>query len=42
MLTVPVMSPNVFAYIIAIAAVGYVCDLCLRFLQRRLTPWVTA
>ena len=33
------MSPNVFAYIIAIAAVGYACDLCLRFLQRRLMPW---
>ncbi|MBV8912686.1 MAG: ABC transporter permease [Acetobacteraceae bacterium] len=36
------MSPNVFAYIIAIAAVGYACDLCLQFLQRRLTPWVAA
>jgi len=35
-------SPNVFAYIIVIAAVGYVCDLCLQFLQRRLTPWVAA
>lgn len=33
------MSPNVFAYIIAIAAVGYACDLCLQFLGRRLTPW---
>ena len=35
------MSPNVFAYIIAIAVVGYACDLCLQFLQRRLTPWVS-
>ena len=34
------MSPNVFAYIIAIAVVGYACDLSLQFVQRRLTPWV--
>ena len=36
------MSPNVFAYIVAIAAVGYACDLCLRLLQRLLTPWAAA
>ena len=33
------MSPKVFAYIIAISAVGYTCDLALRLLQRQLTPW---
>ena len=33
------MSPKVFAYIIAISVVGYTCDLALQFLQRRLTPW---
>lgn len=33
------MSPKVFAYIIAISAVGYTCDLALRFLQHQLTPW---
>lgn len=33
------MSPKVFAYIIAIAVVGYACDLILQFVQRRLTPW---
>lgn len=36
------MSANVFAYIIAIAAVGYASDVCLQFLQRRLTPWASA
>ncbi len=34
------MSPEVFAYIVAIAAVGYACDLALQFLQRRMTPWM--
>ena len=33
------MSPKVFAYIVAISAVGYTCDLALRFLQHQLTPW---
>jgi ABC-type nitrate/sulfonate/bicarbonate transport system permease component len=36
------MSPKVFAYIIAVAVVGYACDLVLRFVQRRLTPWTAA
>lgn len=34
------MSPKVFAYIVAIAVVGYACDLALRFLQSLLTPWM--
>ncbi|MDE2363711.1 MAG: ABC transporter permease [Hyphomicrobiales bacterium] len=34
------MSPKVFAFILVIAVIGYVCDLGLRALQRRLTPWV--
>jgi ABC-type nitrate/sulfonate/bicarbonate transport system permease component len=33
------MTPKVFAFILAIGVVGYVCDLCLRRLQRSLTPW---
>ncbi len=33
------MSPKVFAYIIAIGAVGYSCDVALQALQRTLTPW---
>ena len=33
------MTPKVFAFILAIGVVGYVCDLGLRALQRRLTPW---
>ena len=33
------MTPKVFAYIVAIGVVGYLCDLGLRALQRRLTPW---
>jgi ABC-type nitrate/sulfonate/bicarbonate transport system permease component len=33
------MTPKVFAFILAIGVVGYVCDLGLRKLQRRLTPW---
>jgi len=33
------MTPKVFAFILAIGVVGYVCDLGLRSLQRRLTPW---
>ncbi len=32
-------SPKVFAYIGVIAAVGYLADLGLQMLQRRLTPW---
>ena len=34
------MSPNVFAYIIVVSAVGYACDLLLRLLRAWLTPWV--
>jgi ABC-type nitrate/sulfonate/bicarbonate transport system permease component len=33
------MSPKVFAFIVVIGVVGYLCDLALRALQRRLTPW---
>ena len=33
------MTPKVFAFILAIGVVGYVCDLGLRALQRRVTPW---
>lgn len=33
------MSPKVFAFIMTIGAVGYLCDLGLRALQRKLTPW---
>ncbi|MEY4712383.1 MAG: hypothetical protein RIS88_1833 [Pseudomonadota bacterium] len=33
------MTPKVFAFIMAIGLVGYVCDVGLRALQRRLTPW---
>ena len=33
------MSPKVFAFILVIGVVGYFCDLGLRALQRRLTPW---
>ena len=33
------MTPKVFAFIMAIGLVGYLCDLGLRGLQRRLTPW---
>lgn len=33
------MSPKVFAFIVMIGIVGYLCDLALRALQRRLTPW---
>ncbi len=33
------MTPKVFAFILVIAAIGYTCDLGLRALQRRLTPW---
>lgn len=33
------MSPKVFGFIAAIGLVGYLCDLGLRALQRRLTPW---
>lgn len=34
------MSPKVFAFIMVIGFVGYMCDLGLRALQRKLTPWV--
>ena len=33
------MSPKVFGFIVMIGLVGYLCDLALRALQRRLTPW---
>ena len=33
------MSPKVFGFIAIIGVVGYLCDLALRALQRRLTPW---
>jgi ABC-type nitrate/sulfonate/bicarbonate transport system permease component len=33
------MTPKVFAFILVIGVVGYLCDLGLRALQRRLTPW---
>lgn len=33
------MTPKVFAFILSIGVVGYLCDLGLRALQRRLTPW---
>ena len=33
------MSPKVFAFIVLIGLVGYLCDLAMRALQRKLTPW---
>ena len=33
------MTPKVFAFILAIGVVGFLCDLGLRALQHRLTPW---
>ena len=33
------MTPKVFAFIMVIGVVGYLCDLGLRALQRLLTPW---
>ena len=33
------MTPKVFAFILAIGVVGYLCDVGLRALQKRLTPW---
>lgn len=33
------MSPRVFAVIVVIGGLGYLCDLALRRLQRKLTPW---
>jgi len=33
------MTPKVFAFILAIGVVGYLCDLGLRALQHRMTPW---
>lgn len=33
------MTPKVFAFILVIGVVGYLCDALLRALQHRLTPW---
>ena len=33
------MTPKVYSFIVVIGIVGYLCDLALRALQRRLTPW---
>ena len=33
------MSPKVFSFIVVIGVVGFLCDMALRTLQRRLTPW---
>ena len=33
------MTSKVFAFILAIGVVGYLCDVGLRYLQRYLTPW---
>jgi ABC-type nitrate/sulfonate/bicarbonate transport system permease component len=33
------MSPKVFAFIVLIGLVGYLCDVALRALQHKLTPW---
>lgn len=33
------MSAKVFAFIVTIGLIGYLCDVALRALQRRLTPW---
>lgn len=33
------MTPKVFGFIAVIGVVGYLCDVALRSLQRRLTPW---
>ncbi len=33
------MTPKVFAFILVIGVVGYLCDLLLRWLQHLLTPW---
>lgn len=33
------MSPKVFSFIVVIGGLGYICDLALRALQRKLTPW---
>ena len=33
------MTSKVFAFIVVIGVVGYLCDLALRRLQRWLTPW---
>lgn len=33
------MSPKVFSFIVLIGVVGYLSDLVLRTLQRKLTPW---
>ena len=33
------MTPKVFGFIAVIGLVGYLSDVALRALQRRLTPW---
>ena len=33
------MTPKVYAFILVLGVVGYLCDLGLRALQRLLTPW---
>jgi ABC-type nitrate/sulfonate/bicarbonate transport system permease component len=33
------MTPKVFGFIAVIGVVGYLCDVALRALQRKLTPW---
>jgi ABC-type nitrate/sulfonate/bicarbonate transport system permease component len=33
------MTPKVFGFIAVIGLVGYLCDVALRALQRKLTPW---
>jgi len=33
------MTAHVFAFILVIGVVGYLCDMALRRLQRWLTPW---
>ena len=33
------MTPKVYAFILVIGVVGYLCDLALRSFQRVLTPW---
>ena len=36
------MTPKVLAFIAVIGMIGYGADLCIRMLQRRLTPWTAA
>ena len=35
------MTPKVMAYIATIGILGFACDALLRWLNRRLTPWMT-